>query len=205
MNYTKLINYSNPKRFLDIGAHTGEFTQNVLKLAPECQVVMVETNPNCEPYLQKLNHGYDILALSNKQGKAELFVEKINSIGTGASLYKENTEWYADGKFDKVEVELDTLDNRKYFGYEVIDLVKIDVQGAELDILEGGRKTITRSKYVLIETSLVVYNHGAPLIDAIVPKMKEYGFYIEDILDYLKFSKNQISQMDILFKNSYIF
>jgi FkbM family methyltransferase len=205
MNYTKLINYSNPKRFLDIGAHTGEFTQNVLKLAPECQVVMVEANPNCEPYLQKLNHGYDILALSNKQGKAELFVEKINSIGTGASLYKENTEWYADGKFDKVEVELDTLDNRKYFGYEVIDLVKLDVQGAELDILEGGRKTITRSKYVLIETSLVVYNHGAPLIDAIVPKMKEYGFYIEDILDYLKFSKNQISQMDILFKNSYIF
>ena len=205
MNYTKLINYSNPKRFLDIGAHTGEFTQNVLRLAPECQVVMVEANPNCEPYLQKLNHGYDILALSNKQGKAELFVEKANMLGTGASLYKENTEWYADGKFDKVEVELDTLDNKKYFGYEVIDLVKLDVQGAELDILEGGRKTITRSKYVLIETSLVVYNHGAPLVDAIVPKMKEYGFYIEDILDYLKFSKNQISQMDILFKNSYIF
>jgi FkbM family methyltransferase len=205
MNYTKLINYSNPKRFLDIGAHTGEFTQNILRLAPECQVVMVEANPNCEPYLQKLNHGYDILALSNKQGKAELFVEKANMLGTGASLYKENTEWYADGKFDKVEVELDTLDNKKYFGYEVIDLVKLDVQGAELDILEGGRKTITRSKYVLIETSLVVYNHGAPMVDAIVPKMKEYGFYMEDILDYLKFSKNQISQMDILFKNSYIF
>ena len=205
MNYTKLINYSNPKRFLDIGAHTGEFTQNVLRLAPECQVVMVEANPNCEPYLQKLNHGYDILALSNKQGKAELFVEKANMLGTGASLYKENTEWYADGKFDKVEVELDTLDNKKYFGYEVIDLIKLDVQGAELDILEGGRKTITRSKYVLIETSLVVYNHGAPMVDAIVPKMKEYGFYMEDILDYLKFNKNQISQMDILFKNSYIF
>ena len=205
MNYTKLINYSNPKRFLDIGAHTGEFTQNILRLAPECQVVMVEANPNCEPYLQKLNHGYDILALSNKQGKAELFVEKANMLGTGASLYKENTEWYADGKFDKVEVELDTLDNKKYFGYEVIDLIKLDVQGAELDILEGGRKTITRSKYVLIETSLVVYNHGAPMVDAIVPKMKEYGFYMEDILDYLKFNKNQISQMDILFKNSYIF
>jgi FkbM family methyltransferase len=205
MNYTKLINYSNPKRFLDIGAHTGEFTQNILRLAPECQVVMVEANPNCEPYLQKLNHGYDILALSNKQGKAELFVEKANMLGTGASLYKENTEWYADGKFDKVEVELDTLDNKKYFGYEVIDLVKLDVQGAELDILEGGRKTITRSKYVLIETSLVVYNHGAPLVDTIVPKMKEYGFYIEDILDYLKFNQNQIAQMDILFKNSYAF
>jgi FkbM family methyltransferase len=205
MNYTKLINYSNPKRFLDIGAHVGDFTRNIIQLAPNCDVIMVEANPNCEPYLQKLNFGYDMVALANTKGKAELFVEKANAIGTGTSLYKENTEWYADGKFEKVEVELDTLDNRSYFADEVIDLVKIDVQGAELDILEGGRKTITRSKYVLIETSLVVYNHGAPLVDAIVPKMKEYGFYMEDILDYLKFSKNQISQMDILFKNSYIF
>lgn len=205
MDYIKLINYSNPKRLLDIGAHVGDFTNNIVRLAPNCDAIMVEANPNCEPYLQKSKFGYDMVALSDKQGKAELFVEKANAIGTGASLYKENTDWYADGKFEKVEVELDTLDNRKYFGYEVIDLIKMDVQGAELDILNGGRKTITRAKYVLIETSLVVYNQGAPMIDAIVPKMKEYGFYIEDIIDYLKFSSNQIAQMDILFKNSYIF
>jgi FkbM family methyltransferase len=205
MDYIKLINYSNPKRLLDIGAHVGDFTNNIVRLAPNCDAIMVEANPNCEQYLQQSKFGYDMVALSDKQGKAELFVEKANAIGTGTSLYKENTDWYADGKFEKVEVELDTLDNRKYFGDEVIDLIKMDVQGAELDILNGGRKTITRAKYVLIETSLVVYNQGAPMIDAIVPKMKEYGFYMEDILDYLKLSSNQIAQMDILFKNSYIF
>lgn len=205
MNYTKLINYTTPKRFLDIGAHTGDFSKVISQLAPECQIVMVEANPNCESYLQKLNHGYEILALANKTGKAELFVEKANNLGTGASLYKENTEWYADGKFEKVEVEVDTLDNRKYFADEVIDLVKMDVQGAELDILLGGRSTIMRSKYVLIEVSVEEYNLKAPLIDSIVPIMKQYGFYIEDILDYLRFSKNKITQMDILFKNSYIY
>ena len=205
MNYIKLINYSNPKKFLDIGAHIGDFTKDLTRLAPDCEVIMVEANPNCELYLQKLKYGYDMVALSNKQGTAELFVEKANSIGTGASLYRENTDWYADGKFEKIEVELDTLDNRSYFGYEVIDLVKLDVQGAELDILEGGRKTITRSKYVLIETSLVVYNQGAPMIDAIVPKMKEYGFYMEDFMDYQRLPNKQVFQLDILFKNSYIY
>lgn len=205
MDYTKLINYSKPKRFLDIGAHTGDFSKVITQLAPECQIVMVEANPNCEPYLQKLNHGYEMIALSNKAGKAELFVEKANALGTGVSLYRENTEWYADGKFEKVEVETDTLDNRKYFADEIIDLVKMDVQGAELDILQGGRTTIMRSKYVLIEVSLEEYNIKAPLIDSIVPVMKQYGFYIEDILDYLKLEKNKISQMDILFKNSYIY
>ena len=205
MNYHKLIQYTSPRRFLDLGAHIGDFTKAITQLCPECQSVMVEANPNCEPYLQKLNHGYEILALSNKQGKAELFVEKANAIGTGASLYKENTEWYSEGKFEKVEVELDTLDNRKYFADEVIDLVKMDTQGSELDILLGGRSTIMRSKYVLIEVSVTDYNIKAPLVNQIVPVMKEYGFYIEDILDYLTLGKNNITQMDFLFKNSYIF
>ena len=205
MNYIKLINYSKPKRFLDIGAHTGDFSKAITQLAPECQIVMVEANPNFEQYLQKLSHGYEMIALSNKQGKAELFVEKVNVLGTGASLYKENTDWYAEGKFEKVEVETDTLDNRKYFADEIIDLVKLDVQGAELDILSSGRSTIMRSKYVLIEVSTVEYNLKAPLMDEIVTVMRSFGFYIEDILDYLKPTKNQITQMDLLFKNSYIF
>jgi FkbM family methyltransferase len=205
MDYIKLINYSKPKRVLDIGAHIGDFSKTITQLSPDCTIVMVEANPNCEPYLQKLSHGYEIIALSNKQGTAELFVEKANSIGTGASLYKENTDWYAEGKFEKIQVQTDTLDNKKYFADEVIDLVKMDVQGAELDILEGGRKTITRAKYVLIEVSVTDYNVKAPLVNQIVPIMKQYGFYIEDILDYLFLNKNNISQMDFLFKNSYIF
>jgi hypothetical protein len=104
-----------------------------------------------------------------------------------------------------VTVKLDTLDNRLYFPDQLIDLVKLDVQGAELDILNGGRKTIKRSKYVLIEVSLVEYNQGAPLIDEIVNKMKEYEFVIDDILEYHKTNQNQIFQMDILFRNSYIY
>ena len=76
---------------------------------------------------------------------------------------------------------------------------------AELDILLGGRKTITRSKYVLAEVSLLEYNQKSPLIDQVVSKMKEYSFYIEVILEYHKLSNNQIFQLDILFKNSYIY
>jgi FkbM family methyltransferase len=205
MDFHKLTRYVNPKRVLDIGAHVGNFTTTLNRLTPGCEFIMVEANPNCEEYLVKTTHPYEIIALSNQQGKAQLYVEKTNSIGTGASLYRENTEWYGDGKYETVEVELDTLDNRSYFSDELIDLVKLDVQGAEFDILNGGRKTIKRSKYVLIETSLLEYNQGAPLIDQIVGKMKEYEFVIEDILEYHKLNTNQIFQMDILFRNSYIY
>jgi FkbM family methyltransferase len=205
MNYSKLFRYTNPRKVLDIGAHIGEFSQQVKRFNPEADVLMIEANPNCEPYLNKLNIPYQMIALSKEKGEAELFVEKVNEIGTGASLYRENTQYYADDKFDTVKVHTDSLDNLNYFEDQFIDLVKLDVQGAEYDILEGGRKTITRSGHVLIEVSLLEYNLGAPQIEAVVNKMKEYGFMIEDILDYQHSSENILFQLDILFKNSYIY
>ena len=205
MDFFKLTQYLNPKRVIDIGAHVGDFTKSLAALSPNCEFILIEANPNCEKYLKQLSYPYQILALSNTTGTTNLFIEKSNSIGTGASLYKENTEWYGEGKYEILEVPVATLDAQNYFQDQVIDLVKIDVQGAELDILLGGRKTITRSKYVLAEVSLLEYNQKSPLIDQVVSKMKEYSFYIEDILEYHKLSNNQIFQLDILFKNSYIY
>ena len=205
MDYFKLNQLIKPKRVLDIGAHIGDFTRALSILSPECEFIMVEANPNCKSYLEQIQHPHHILALSSTTGTSQLYVEKANQIGTGASLYKENTQWYGDDMFDLVETPTDTLDNQKYFPDEVIDLVKLDVQGAELDILNGGSKTIKRSKYVLAEVSLVEYNQGSPLMDQVVNKLKEYEFVIEDIIEYQKFSTNQIFQLDVLFRNSYIY
>jgi FkbM family methyltransferase len=163
---------------------------------------MVEANRNCEPHLRLLGKPYDIVALSDKEGVADLYIEKINPTGTGASLYKENTEWYGDGKYETIQVQTATLDSRNYFDGEPIDLIKMDVQGAELDILKGGEKTVKNAKHLLIETSLVEYNQGAPLIEDIVDQMKQYGFYTEDIIEYHKFPHlygGAIFQLDVLF------
>jgi FkbM family methyltransferase len=205
MDYFKLNELIRPKQVLDIGAHVGDFTSTLSKLSPECEFIMVEANPHCEPYLSKLNHPYYILALSNFTGTTSLHIEKANHIGTGASMYKENTEWYGDGKYELIETPVNTLDNLNFFADEMIDLVKIDVQGAELDILNGGKKTIKRSKYLLLEVSTLQYNIGAPLMDQVINKLKEYEFVIEDILDYHKLSDGSIFQLDVLFRNSYIY
>lgn len=204
MDYTRLVQITNPKTLIDVGAHLGEFTKNILKITKDCQVVMVEANPKCEIYLKETKLPYDITALSNFNGTSELYIQKINQIGSGSSLYRENTSWYSDGEYDIINVPVSTLDDKNYFSDNMIDLVKLDVQGSELDILYGGRKTIKRTKYVLIEVSLIEYNLGAPLMDIIVNKMKEFGFGINDILEYHKLQNNQIFQLDILFKNSYI-
>jgi FkbM family methyltransferase len=164
---------------------------------------MVEANRNCEPALRLLGKPYDIIALSDKEGFADLYVEKINPTATGASLYKENTEWYAEGKYETIRTPTATLDSRNYFNGEPIDLIKMDVQGSELDILKGGEKTMKNTSYALLELSLVQYNQGAPLIGEVVDKMIEYGFCMVDILEYHSFPHlydGAIFQLDILFK-----
>lgn len=51
----------------------------------------------------------------------------------------------------KYEVPVDTLDGiAKGYGLEKIDLVKVDVEGAELDVLEGSRGLLERCKPILL-------------------------------------------------------
>lgn len=200
----KLFKYINPERAIDIGAHVGNFTKELYYKFPKCNIVMVEANPSCESHLRLLGKQYEIVALSNKEGYANLYVETINPVATGASLYKENTDWYSEGKYTTITVPTKTLDSCSYFEGAPIDFIKIDVQGAELDILKGGKNTLRKTNYVLLEVSLVEYNKGAPLIGDIVDQMREYNFYMLDIVEYHSFPQlfgGAIFQLDILFKH----
>jgi FkbM family methyltransferase len=195
----KLFKYINPKRVIDVGAHVGEFTKTIQSKFPTCDIIMVEANPNCEPHLRLLNKPYDMVALYHKEGYESLYLEKINPIPTGASIYKENTIWYDEGKYETIQIPTSTLDIKNYFNGETIDLLKMDTQGSELDILNGGKKTLERTKYVLIEVSTVKYNLNAPMMDKVVDKMLESGFNIVDIVEY-HINNGLIFQLDILFK-----
>ena len=78
--------------------------------------------------------------------------------------------------------------------------------------LPGAKSTKSQSYSVIcLRSVLSVFqglntdNIGAPQIEAVVDKMKEYGFIIEDILDYQRTPENLLFQLDLLFKNSYIY
>lgn len=192
----------SPVRVLDIGAGTGVFARSVLAAHPECKVVMVEANPNCEESLAEVGAPYDLVALSDREGRADLHVELSNPVATGASLYRENTPWYADGRCHSFSVPTATLDSRGYFPGERIDLVKMDVQGSELDIIRGGPETMARAGWALVEVSLVEYNRGAPLMEEVVEHMLSLGFRIADVVGYHRFPHlygGACFQLDVLF------
>ena len=84
------------------------------------------------------------------------------------------------------------------------DLIKLDVQGAELDILKGGKKYFkqTKPRYLLLETSIQQYNHGAPLASSVISYLDKKGYSLRDIMDVLYNQNNQLLQVDFLFERN---
>jgi FkbM family methyltransferase len=190
-----------PNSCLDIGANTGQFATEWQKIFPSCKITSIEPNPYCEKGLKKLGINYLQYGISDKVGELELIVPKIKTNSKGGSFYKEiNFNSLADEDLLKIKVPVTTLD--ALFPNEMFDVIKIDVQGAELDVINGGVLTLSNSPYVIIEVSLTPYNEGAPLADIIVKRMENLNFFVKDIVDRHIDKKDKIIQLDLLFSKT---
>jgi len=134
----------NAKVFVDVGANIGGYA---IRAAKYCKVYAIEPLPRNYKILkinEKLNNvkinSFNIAA-GNKNGKIKLYY-KLGAYGT-PSIKREYKE--------VVEVEMKPLD--EIINEESIDLIKIDVEGAEDLVLEGARNCLKRTKMVIIERS----------------------------------------------------
>ena len=62
-------------------------------------------------------------------------------------------------------------------------LLKLDVQGFELEVLRGSRIALDAAEFVLLEVSTLNYNRGAPLVAEVLDFMNQRGFVLFDIAD----------------------
>jgi FkbM family methyltransferase len=79
-------------------------------------------------------------------------------------------------------------------------LLKLDVQGFELEVLKGGSRTLRLSEVVMMEASLLPYNEGAPLFAEVVAFMNAEGFVTFDFCGQLRRQSDHVLfQTDIVF------
>lgn len=200
---TKLKKYI-PKeniKCLDIGANTGQFYRSLIEIYPDSYCYLIEVNPTCEKNIAGLNVPYEIIGLSNKIGTMDLITTVRKPRSKGASFYMEkNWEHLAEDEKLKIEVPVTTLD--AHFKESVWDLIKIDVQGSELDIIDGGNNFLSNNNNLLIEVSLTEYNIGAPHAREVISKLEKLNFYIADCIDQHVGNNNVCMQLDLLFQKN---
>jgi len=183
------------KNILDIGAHKGEWTKKFKEHFPNVHSLMIEANPNHAEFLQHV--GEFKIALLGKNNEEIDYYECIdvqNNHGNG--IYKENTNVPFKAKKRKM-VTLESLVSGQF------DLIKMDVQGAELDIMQGSPNIIHNTKYLWLEVNVHNYNIGAPRAGQIIAYLDQIGFEIFDVADVNHFgNEGHLLSMDLLFINS---
>lgn len=143
---------SDHSNCVDVGAHKGSVLEQILLAAPQGRHFAFEPLPD---YAERLKSNFPQIevhnvALSDEVGES-LFYHRVKSPGT-SSLHSDN-DYFDKSPPEVIRVRTAPLDSiipeeRR------IDLIKIDVEGAQLQVLRGAAHTIKRCR------PYIVFEHG---------------------------------------------
>lgn len=128
---------------IDVGAHIGSMTHLFRQLAPEGAHVAVEAEPVKAAWLRKAFPDLTIAetAVSDSEGEVT-FYENLDRPGFSSLSARA-------GRVQEITVPCTTLD-KLLAERDRVDLMKIDVEGFELNVIRGAREVIARLKPILI-------------------------------------------------------
>lgn len=133
---------------VDIGANAGVFCHYIYSINRGARFVAVEPVPVWKPQIEKWSAltGCEVVfhgaAVSDREGEAKLYLPDEH--GLTASL-KEDWEGGSGSSIDVRSVTLDSLVD------ENVCLLKIDVEGAEKEVLRGAHEVLGRTSCILVE------------------------------------------------------
>jgi len=177
LNKMKIQYKFKPLVVYDLGSAVLHWTKNAMKLWPDSQYFCFDAfQPLQKLYIDK-KINYNIGLLSDVDNK-ELYFYQNDLLFGGNSYYQEsvyNSRFFPEqNKILKISRSLDSIVNERC--WPLPDLIKIDVQGAELDILKGASKCLSKCKYLIVELQHMEYNKGAPLADVTIKYLDSIGF-----------------------------
>jgi FkbM family methyltransferase len=202
-----IIEHFTPKEgdiVVDIGAHMGRYTIiGSKRVGTQGKVVAIEAHPGNFEMLNrniKLNQLTNVIPLNyavySKETKIKLYLPDEESGYTMHHSIMSNYVFtkYKDKTEDKfVEVSANTLD---YFlqleGITDVNWIKIDVEGAEFEVLQGAHNVLSNSKNI----SLLIEVHGKDTYEPIIKSLRSYNFKIDFEKTYENGEKHIIALKD---------
>lgn len=183
----------NIRTILDIGANTGQFASRIHGLLPDAQIYSFEPLASCFEELKRgmknvQNFQCFNYALGNENGKHTIYHNEFSdssSLLPMEQIHKDAFPFAQNVKEETIEIRrLDDIAD----SLELKDnlLIKIDVQGFEDKVIEGGEKTIKRAKILIVETSFEPLYRGQLLFDGIYSMLKSQGFVFKGCEESLR-------------------
>jgi len=191
-----------PNTIFDIGVANGTF--DLYEVFPNTKIVLVEPLEEYSKYMASLSNQYDVeivkAAASNINGLIEI---NVHEDLVGSTLLREKEGEKVDGVKRMVSsIRIDQLAERK--NYRPPFLVKADVQGAELLVVEGMEGILQNIEVIILETSLFGFFIDGPQFYDVISFMKKKGFVVYDIFDGRnRLIDDALAQVDVMFVKEY--
>lgn len=189
----------NIRSVFDVGAASG--TWPLYRAFPSARHLLVEPleefYPTLEHVVTQLSQAELICAAATrKTGKTSIHVHPDL---VGSSFYKEDEDSNVNGVERTIQgITLDDICVEK--GARSPYLIKVDTQGAELDVLSGAEQILSETEMVILEVSFFKFFNGGPQFYDCIQFMHDRGFVVYDIFDLqYRLLDNAMSQVDIAF------
>lgn len=182
---------------IDVGAHKGEVLDQILKFAPSGTHFAFEPIPDMyqnlvAKYKDKPNCRIFDLALSNATGTSTFNYVISNPSYSGLIKRKYDR---SDEQDTQITVKTELLDNIIPAGTP-ITLMKIDVEGGELLVMQGAKRVLTENRPIVIfEHGLGASDHYNSTPEKVHALLTECGLKISRLKDWLK-GKPSLSQKE---------
>jgi len=194
-----------PDLILDVGANRGQFALDVLKAVPHARVVSFEPLPTaCDVHRSVFGEDPSVTLVEGAVGSAlGTAVLNISGSDDSSSLLEvgdlQNEVFPGTAAIGSVEVPVAPLDDLISLTSDDGEvLLKIDVQGFELEVLKGGTAALRHVRWVYVECSFVELYAQQPLAADIIAFLAERGFGLDEIVGVQRF-KGRSVQADLLF------
>lgn len=149
--------------FVDVGVNIGQTLLKLKSIDQSREYFGFEVNPSCIAYLKeliKVNSFHNInlmpFGLADKTGVTRLQYYYNNEVDVTASIIQ---DYRPDDRVVKSEYVISSrMDDLEVFSQNKIGIIKVDVEGAELEVISGAKQTISDHRPVLIIEILPAYS-----------------------------------------------
>lgn len=164
---------------IDVGASSGVYAYHLSRMART--VYAFEPMPEYAERIRRLRIGnilVENVALSSQEGQAKLRIPLVSSQTEDKGMASLEPRAVTDQQLSRiVEVPMHRLDD---YGLRNVSFIKIDVEGHEEEVLEGGRETIARDRPCLLLEIEERHNPGGlKRIDNHLSALGYEGIYFE--------------------------
>jgi len=207
----KLLGHLNqPPVIFDIGAFTGQVTKEYLHIFPDAQLYCFEPYPFSFLQLKKNTLNKPNIQIFNKavgaiEGRTKFHDNQFSQTNSVLPSLQASDEIWGKGlqtTRNILKIEMVTLDHfMEMQQLSKIDILKLDVQGAEYNVLEGAANALKNGKITLIylEIMTIACYEGQKRLDEIFALLHSFGYELFDFYNYSYTKEGRLRCVDAIF------